>query len=121
MAAKTIFLVRHGESEANVGDYYKGEGAPLTRKGKKQAEFIAERVSRLPVDVLISSTMERAKETASFISRKIDKSIEYTDLVVERRYPTALIGLKRHSKKGDTMWNDWTKSCAGSRATGESR
>lgn len=108
---KTIFLVRHGESDANIGTHYSDETAPLTAKGRQQAAYIAERVSRLPVDALLSSTMGRARETAGYISDMIGKSIEFTDLVVERKYPTSLVGLARGSQEGNRVWNDWTASC----------
>ena len=112
LVMKTIFLVRHGESDANVGTHFSPETAPLTQKGREQAAFIAKRTTHLPVDVLISSTMGRAKETAEHISKAIHMPIEYSDLMVERKFPSALVGLKKNSPEGEKMWDDWTKSAA---------
>lgn len=89
---KRVYLVRHGESEANVGKIYLGGETPLTEAGHGQAEFIAERASKLPVEVIISSTLKRAHQTAQYISDKIGKPIETSDLFVERRSPSEYIG-----------------------------
>ena len=109
---KTIFFVRHGESDANVGTHFSPADAPLTAKGRQQAAFIAERTTHLPVDVLISSTMGRAKETAEYIAEAIKLPIEYSELMVERKFPSALVGLEKKSPEGKKMWDDWTKSAA---------
>lgn len=90
---KTIYLVRHGESVVNTSDsYLEGNEFPLTEKGKEQARLIAERASRLEFDTLITSTMQRTRETAEFITQSTGKQPEETSLIVERRFPSALIG-----------------------------
>ncbi|MEN9561216.1 MAG: hypothetical protein RIQ56_489 [Candidatus Parcubacteria bacterium] len=110
---KTIFLVRHGESHANIGTHFAPEDSPLTDKGISQAKFIAERARRLPVDALISSTMGRARETAEYIAQAIGKNIEYSDLVVERKFPARLVGLEKKGEEGKKLWDAWTASCLG--------
>jgi|SRR3989344_2608516 len=84
---KNIYFVRHGESEGNVSIIAQDASSPLTEKGRKQARFISERCSKLPVDIILSSTMQRAKETAKTIAERIDKPVEYSDLFIERRRP----------------------------------
>ena len=109
--AKTIFLVRHGESQANVGTHYEDAGASLTEKGREQARFIAQRVLKLTVDVLLSSTMGRARETTEFIAEAIGKEPEFSDLFIERRYPSSLVGLEKKSIEGRELFGTWTDSC----------
>lgn len=89
---KTVYLVRHGESEANVGNMYLGGETPLTAAGHNQAEFIAERASKLPIEVVIASTLLRAKQTAQHIVDKIGVPMETSDLFVERRSPSEYVG-----------------------------
>lgn len=91
---KRIYLVRHGESEANVGNIYLGGKTPLTEVGHQQAEFIAERASKLPIEIIIASTLLRAMQTAQHIVDKISKPFETSDLFVERRSPSEYIGRK---------------------------
>lgn len=89
---KNVYLVRHGESEANIGNIYLGGETPLTEIGHGQAEFIAERASKLPIDVVIASTLVRARQTAQHIVDKTGKTLETSDLFVERRSPSEYVG-----------------------------
>ncbi len=85
---KTVYFIRHGESEGNAGPIRQGPHTSLTKKGEEQAEFAAERCTKLPIDVVISSTMKRAKHTAEIIVGKIHKPIEF----IERRRPSIQTG-----------------------------
>lgn len=89
---KRVYLVRHGESEANVGNIYLGGETLLTEVGHQQAEFIAERASKLPLQVVIASTLKRAMQTAQHIVDKTGKPLEFSDLFVERRSPSEFVG-----------------------------
>lgn len=90
---KTIYFVRHGESEDNAGTYLvQGPETALTKLGHEQARFIAERASRLEFDVVIASPMRRAQQTAGYIVEKTGKSLVTEPLVSERSMPTSVIG-----------------------------
>lgn len=88
---KSIYLVRHGESEGNVGPRYQGDTAPLTENGEKQAQFIAKRAKKLSIDTLIASPILRAQQTATYISNETGLPIETSDLFVERRRPSVQV------------------------------
>lgn len=94
---KTIYFIRHGESETNAGPVRVGDKANLTNKGIKQAKFMAKRCTSIPSDVIISSTQERARQTAEIINNTIKKPIEYSDLFVERRRPSEQTGIPKDS------------------------
>ncbi|OGG45629.1 hypothetical protein A2673_02610 [Candidatus Kaiserbacteria bacterium RIFCSPHIGHO2_01_FULL_50_13] len=98
---KTIYLMRHGESEDNVVDdnALKGSSALLTERGREQARFVARRCAELDIDVVIGSTYPRAKETADIINERIKKPIEYTDIFVERMNPSEWYGKKKEGAK----------------------
>ena len=89
---KRVYLVRHGESEANVSGIASGPETPLTPEGERQAAAIADRVSRVDIDIIISSPYLRTKETARIINEIAQKPIEYSDLFVEKRNPTEHLG-----------------------------
>ncbi len=99
---KTIYIVRHGESERNVAVDFQPltETAELTARGKEQARIVGERLSHLKFDTLIASTYTRAIQTAQYIAEKtgypLDK-IETHDFLIERRSPSALDGLSKLS------------------------
>lgn len=93
---KTVYLVRHGESEDNAGTHLvQGPETPLTKLGHEQARFIAERASKLEFEVIIASQMRRAQQTASHIAEKTGKSIVTEPLIAERSMPTSVIGKPR--------------------------
>jgi broad specificity phosphatase PhoE len=63
-----FFLVRHGETAENVHMRYLGvRDEPLTEKGLWQARRAAEALSQLPVRIVVTSPMRRARDTAARI------------------------------------------------------
>lgn len=59
-----VFLVRHGQSEANLHTYYTGQmDVPLTQLGREQAMSVAPILSQFPIDKVYSSDLSRAWET----------------------------------------------------------
>ncbi|HEY0073357.1 MAG TPA: histidine phosphatase family protein, partial [Abditibacteriaceae bacterium] len=62
-----IFLVRHGEVEGNYGPKrtFAGWGdKPLTEKGLRQAQAVAERLAHEPLTAVYTSDLKRALHTA---------------------------------------------------------
>ncbi len=81
---KTIYFVRHGESEANAGGIIQGGSkTPLSERGEKQAAFVGERCSKLSIDAIIASPFLRTRQTAELIAEHVNLPIEYSDLFVE--------------------------------------
>ena len=97
---KIVHIVRHGESEGNAGPVHGNPNVPLTEKGIIQAQAVAARVPNLNPEVLLSSTMTRARQTSAYILEKIQVPVEYSDLFVERRRPTELIGALKDDPEG---------------------
>lgn len=65
----TIYLLRHGESEANLGDRFAGHtDANLTEKGLKQAKLAGEYLNQYDIDAIYASPLKRAYNTAKPIS-----------------------------------------------------
>jgi len=81
-----IYLVRHGESINNVQeifpDDYEAEYS-LTPEGIKQAQLTGRYLSLVRADLLISSPVKRASQTAEIISEKIGKKIIFDDRLRE--------------------------------------
>ncbi len=66
-----IYLVRHGQTDWNVVHRTQGHmDIPLNDVGRKQAEILAEKMTCLKIDKIISSDLLRAFETAQIINRK---------------------------------------------------
>ena len=68
--AMRLIIVRHGESEWNrVGRYQGQQDAPLSELGVRQAEALAGRLQREPLDAIFTSPLARAAKTAEAIAR----------------------------------------------------
>jgi probable phosphoglycerate mutase len=84
-----LFLIRHGESVANVEPIIGGMNgdAGLTGRGRRQAALLEERLrnQRLRADRLYASTLPRAMETAEYVARALDLPIETDDDLQELR------------------------------------
>ncbi len=64
-----IILVRHGETEWNVEEVFRGRvDIELNQTGTKQAELLAEYLSERKIDAIYSSPLKRAMKTAEIIS-----------------------------------------------------
>ncbi len=63
-----IYLVRHGESEANVQNRFSGiTDVELSDKGKIQAIITGNNFKNYKIDYIYSSPLKRAKDTAKII------------------------------------------------------
>lgn len=71
---RLLILVRHGQTTYNVENRMPGQlaGVALTDEGRRQALRAAVALSGLPLSVVVSSPLERAKDTAEIIARGWD-------------------------------------------------
>ncbi|HEY7093383.1 MAG TPA: histidine phosphatase family protein [Ktedonobacterales bacterium] len=69
----TLYLVRHGENLANITKEfsYRAVDYPLTPKGAMQSEQTAEYFADKGVDIIYTSPLLRARQTAEIIARQI--------------------------------------------------
>ncbi len=66
----TVILVRHGRTEANATGRLAGRtpGVRLDTTGAEQATRIAQRLAEVPLAALVSSPLERCRDTAAAIA-----------------------------------------------------
>jgi ribonuclease H / adenosylcobalamin/alpha-ribazole phosphatase len=65
----TTLLVRHGQTEMSVAGRFAGRGdIPLTRVGVQQAAAVGERLARRGVDLVVTSPLRRARDTAQAVA-----------------------------------------------------
>lgn len=73
-----LILIRHGETDWNVEKRYQGqEDPPLNRRGREQAKLLAEALSGVPVNVLYSSPLARARETAETLKERFGVPLHF--------------------------------------------
>lgn len=65
-----LLLVRHGVTQHNINGQFTGQiDAPLTELGKRQVRALGKYLAREKLDVILSSDLQRARETAREIAR----------------------------------------------------
>ena len=78
MRSMGITLVRHGRVEISDGRRFKGHGVdltPLSPEGLIEAERIGRSLVSSPPDLILSSPMTRALQTAMIISWHVDRRV----------------------------------------------
>lgn len=79
-----LYVVRHGETLANIQKTVSGDKeTPLTTKGIRQAKELGELFSTISFDVVFSSPLLRAIDTARFITKK---TVHIDERLIERNY-----------------------------------
>lgn len=83
-----LFLVRHGESTYNAEGRIQGQqDAPLSERGRQQAERIGERLRSYQFDACYASDLSRAADTARAIMRHhTEVPFEFTMLLREIKF-----------------------------------
>ncbi len=100
----SFYLLRHGESEANLAGKAAGGGVDslLTPKGESQARDLAEVIHNLGIkpSVIFASPMKRAKRTAEIVNEGLNLKLTIVDNLEEHHVgewegqPWGLIGPK---------------------------
>lgn len=71
-----LIIVRHGETNLNRAGSFQGQiDEPLNERGHAQAQRLAERLSGERFDVVYSSDLKRALQTAEPVARQLAQTI----------------------------------------------
>ena len=82
-----LYVARHGQTQWNLENRVCGRtDLPLTEEGWKQAWLLAERTKDLKLDVIISSPMLRARQTAEPVADIHGVEILMDDRLIEQDY-----------------------------------
>jgi broad specificity phosphatase PhoE len=86
----TVILVRHAESEGNVGRMIQGwTDMRLTETGVRQARSVARRLAAEPIVAVYSSPLERARQTADSVAAALGLDVIEEPDLRERNYGQA--------------------------------
>lgn len=82
-----IIIVRHGETEWNVGEIFRGRiDIDLNETGIKQAELLAEYLSKQKIDAIYSSPLKRALRTAEIIAGYHNLNVDIAPSLIDFDY-----------------------------------
>lgn len=83
-----IYLVRHGETQWNIERKLQGScNSPLTNKGVMDVKLLEDRLNKIDIDIIYSSTSKRAIDTSNII--KVKRNIE---IVLEKNINEMSVG-----------------------------
>jgi len=89
---KTVYLVRHGETDGNLKQYSQLPSTELSPKGHEGATALADRIANLEVDLLVASPYTRAQQTAEYVSKKVNLPVTTVESFHENMRPEAVRG-----------------------------
>lgn len=79
-----LILVRHGQTDAKLNRLIQGQGdGPLNATGRQQAEALGVHLQGVKLDLIISSTLQRAYDTARAIARHHQLEVIRSAFIVE--------------------------------------
>jgi probable phosphomutase (TIGR03848 family) len=84
----TVILLRHGRTTANAGGVLAGwtPGVELDESGAIQAKAAGERLAQVPLAAVVSSPLERCRQTADAVAAGRDLDVQVDDRLGEARY-----------------------------------
>lgn len=84
---KQIILVRHGQTDFNKELILQGSyDTFLNKTGFEQAQLVSNTLAKEKIDIIYSSDLKRAYQTAQVIAKRINISIMRTPLLRERNF-----------------------------------
>jgi probable phosphoglycerate mutase len=116
--ATTVILVRHA-SHDRVGTILCGRmpGVTLGEEGRREAKALADRFRGETIAAVISSPLERARETAEIIADRIGMAVEIDEALNEIDFG-AWTGQSFDALDPDPHWRLWNSSRSTARPPG---
>ncbi len=82
-----LFVVRHGKTTWNEQNRVCGRtDVELTEKGIEQAEKLAKEANQQSLDIIISSPLKRARETAEIVAKECRIPVVVEERLIEQDY-----------------------------------
>lgn len=107
---KTIYIIRHGETESNKNGIFRGRlDIPLSKAGEKQAKDLRKYFKDKCVDIVFTSPLSRAVKTAeiAFPKNEIIRTENLNNLDLGMWKGMEKDKLKKRSPK---LWKKWIES-----------
>ncbi len=102
---KTVYFVRHGQTEGNKNKIHQAPTITLSEVGHEQAEYVAKRLTSVPFDIIVSSTMTRARQTADKIAKATNHEIIESELFREILPSSSIWGKSASDEEAIRVFN----------------
>lgn len=103
---KQIFFIRHGQSKGNIHQVFQNADDPLSEVGVIQARKVAHKAKSFNAEVILSSPMIRAYETAEAIQSATSLPLETLDSLHEYNAPSKLWNKPLASPESDMFYKE---------------
>ncbi|MBI3040320.1 MAG: histidine phosphatase family protein [Chloroflexi bacterium] len=107
-----IILARHGETEWNLGEIFRGRiDIALNETGIRQAELLADYLSDVRIEAIYSSPLKRALKTAEAMARPHKLEVAITSGLIDLDFGQWQgLTLQEVKKKYGELFTEWTDS-----------
>ncbi|WP_110927984.1 histidine phosphatase family protein [Bacillus massiliglaciei] len=115
----TFYLVRHGETDWNKEKRIQGRSeVPLNAKGIQQAKRTADLLATRKIEIVLTSPLYRARQTAKIISRKLNRESVIYEGLTERSFGSleGILRSEAESKYGGFS-NTIIEKCGGEKGS----
>jgi broad specificity phosphatase PhoE len=108
---RTLLIIRHGQTVWNVEHRLPGQiaGVELNENGRQQAIRLAESLKDLPISAIISSPLQRARDTAEYIAQGRDLSIQFEPALMDTDIGPWTGKVIGELSKSDANWQAYVK------------
>ncbi len=82
-----LLVIRHGQTDWNIQGLFQGDtDVPLNEEGRRQAREAASQLSPGDADLILCSTLGRARETAAILNEVLHCPVIYRRELIERGF-----------------------------------
>lgn len=108
---RALLLMRHGRTEASAGRVYSGiSDVPLTEEGRAQAQRAAARLSEEGIDMIRTSPLSRARDTAEVVAAATGAPLVVDDRLLEIDYgPIEGMDRERAERELGEVYTAWRR------------
>jgi len=109
---QTLLIVRHGQTTWNIEHRLPGQlpGVALNENGRQQAARLAEALTVLPISAIISSPLERARDTAEIIAKDRDIPIQLEPDLMDTQIGSWAGQVIEDISKNDPAWKEYVRN-----------
>lgn len=100
-----LYFARHGQTNWNIQNRLQGSSdIPLNETGIQQAHTLADKLKNVEIDLIISSPLSRALDTANIVNSQKQIQLITNNSLVERNFG-CLEGIKGYEYDRDLYWD----------------
>ena len=117
---KNFYIFRHGECPLNVSGHIQGQtiDGELTENGRRQIHQTGQILKDKQIDVIVSSPMKRAKQSAQIIADYVKAPIIYDDRLKEVNMGVVEgMHVQDVAKKFPELYKKWQNCCLSDKTT----